>query len=389
MKNQNFWKKLKKPFFVLAPMADVTDSAFRALIAKYGKPDVMWTEFVSADGLCLAPKSGKEKLLKSFEFTEKERPIVAQIFGSKPENIEKASRLIADLGFDAVDINMGCPDKTIEKQCAGAAMIKNPMLAKEIIRAAKKGATSGKNKIPVSVKTRIGFNKVEIEEWIPAILEEDVDVLIVHARTRKEMSLVPANWDYVKRAVEIRNEMKKITLIIGNGDVKNVKEGILRVKETGCDGIMIGRGIFGTPWLFANLARARRECQIEHPVSILKANLKKENTISSKLKTGVQSRNRAEQSECTPDDLSLKIETGINKLEVSTEKKLKILIEHSKLFEKKLKGYKNFSVMKKHFKAYVNEFPGAKELREKLMQTENSKEVERLIKDFLKTIDTN
>ena len=387
MKNKDsFWSKLPKPFFVLAPMADVTDSAFRALIAKYGKPDVMWTEFVSADGICLAPKSGKEKLLKGFEFTKEERPIVAQIFGSKPENIEKASRLIADLGFDGVDINMGCPDKTIEKQCAGAAMIKNPKLAKEIIKAAKRGATSGKNKIPVSVKTRIGFNKVEIEEWIPAILEENIDVLIVHARTRKEMSLVPANWDYVKRAVEIRNEMKKDTLIIGNGDVKNIEEGISRVKETGCDGVMIGRGIFGTPWLFANLARVRRDYQIEHPVSILKKDLKNKNrnTTSSKLQIGAQSRNRAEQSECAPNNLSLKIETVIDNEEVSIEMKLKILIEHSKLFEKKLKGYKNFSVMKKHFKAYVNDFPGAKELREKLMQTENSKEVEREIKEFLK-----
>ncbi|MEI8337520.1 MAG: tRNA-dihydrouridine synthase [bacterium] len=323
----NFLQKLPKPFFVLAPMADVTDSAFRALIAKYGKPDVMWKEFVSADGLCLAPLAGKKKLLKSFEFTETERPIVAQIFGSKPENIEKASRMIADLGFDGVDINMGCPDKTIEKQCAGASLIKNPKLAKEIIQAAKRGATSGKNKIAVSVKTRIGFNKVELESWIPAILEENIDALTVHARTRKEMSLVPANWDYIKRAVEIRNEMKKDTLIIGNGDVKNIEEGIQRIKETSCDGVMIGRGIFGTPWLFSELKG--------------------------------------------------------KKITPSIPEKLKILIEHTKLFDKKLTGFKNFSVMKKHFKAYVNEFIGAKELREKLMQTENSKEVQKIIKDFL------
>jgi len=344
MKTINFWKKLKKPFFALAPMADVTDSAFRAIITKYGKPDVLWTEFVSADGLCLAPKLGREKLLKSFEFTKEEKPIVAQIFGSKPENIEKASRLIADLGFDGVDINMGCPDKTIEKQCAGASLIKNPKLAKEIIQAAKRGATSGKNKIPVSVKTRIGFNKIELESWIPAILEEDIDALTVHARTRKEMSLVPANWDYVKRAVEIRDELGKSTLIIGNGDVKNIEEGILRIKETGCDGIMIGRGIFGTPWLFSELRG--------------------------------------------------------KKIEPDIEKKLKILIEHTKIFEKKLTGFKNFSVMKKHFKAYVtcppcsepagegrrDEFRKMKELREKLMQTENSKEVEKIIKEFLKII---
>ena len=136
-KTQNFWKELKKPIFVLAPMADVTDSAFRALIAKYSKPDVMWTEFVSADGLCLAPEKGKKKLLKDLEFEKKEHPIVAQIFGSKPEYIEEASRLCAKLGFDGVDINMGCPDKSIEKQKAGAAMMKNPELAREIFRAAK------------------------------------------------------------------------------------------------------------------------------------------------------------------------------------------------------------------------------------------------------------
>ena len=319
---------MPKPFFALAPMADVTDCAFRALIAKYGKPDVLWTEFVSADGLCLAPKTGREKLLKNLEYTKAEKPIVAQIFGSKPEYIEKASRLVVDLGFDGVDINMGCPDKAIERQCAGAAMMKDPKLAKEIIRAAKRGAASGKNNISVSVKTRVGFNKVELEKWIPAILEEDIDVLTVHARTRKEMSKVPANWDHIKRTVEIRNEMGKTTLIIGNGDVKSVEEGILRVKETGCDGIMIGRGIFGNPWLFSK-----------------------------------------------------------KKKEITTKEKLKVLIEHTKLFEKKLTGFKNFSVMKKHFKAYVNEFPGSKELREKLMETENSSEVEVIIGDFLKTID--
>ena len=309
------------------------------MIAKYGKPDVMWTEFVSADGLCLAPKKGKEKLMKGFEFTKAERPIVAQIFGSRPVYIEEASRLVADLGFDGVDLNMGCPDKAVEKQLAGAAMIKNPALAKEIIRAAKRGATSGKNKIPVSVKTRVGFNKVELETWLPAILSEDVEALTVHARTRKEMSLVPANWDYIKRAVEIRNEMKKNTLIIGNGDVKNIEEGIQRIKETGCDGVMIGRGIFGTPWLFANLW-----------IKCHRSVLGRERKI--------------------PD----------------VKEKLKILVEHTKLFEKKLTGFKNFAVMKKHFKAYVNDFSSAKELREELMQTENSKQVKAIVSKFLKTL---
>ena len=336
MKNKNnFWLNLPKPFFALAPMADVTDVAFRMIIAKYGKPDVMWTEFVSADGLCLAPKKGKEKLLKSFEFTKAEKPIVAQIFGSCAVYIEEASRLIADLGFDGVDLNMGCPDKQIEKQLAGAAMIKNPALAKEIIRASKRGAVSGKNKIPVSVKTRIGFNRVQIEEWIPAILEEDIDALTVHARTRKEMSLVPANWDYVKRAVEIRNEMSKKTLIIGNGDVKNIEEGIARIKETGCDGVMIGRGIFGNPFLFSKKTGKNLESRIKNQDSTIK-------------------------------------------------QRLIVLVEHTKLFEKKLKGFKNFAVMKKHFKAYVEGFDGAKELRTKLMETENSKQVKATVDNFLK-----
>ena len=134
----NFCQKLKKPILCLAPMADVTDCAFRQIIAKYGKPDVFWTEFVSADGL--AHPVAREKLLIDLKYSENERPIVAQIFGSNVENIRKASALCKELGFDGIDINMGCPDKTIEKQCAGAAMIKNPKLAREIIKAAIEGA---------------------------------------------------------------------------------------------------------------------------------------------------------------------------------------------------------------------------------------------------------
>jgi tRNA-dihydrouridine synthase len=126
----NFWKNLKRPIFVLAPMADVTDSAFRAIIAKYGKPDVTWTEFVSADGLALAPEEGRKKLLKDLEFTDAERPIVAQFFTSSAENMRKAAELAKELGFDGIDINMGCPDRSIEKQGAGAAMMKNQKLAR-------------------------------------------------------------------------------------------------------------------------------------------------------------------------------------------------------------------------------------------------------------------
>src|SRR5476649_391186 len=167
MTNLGFWKDLKKPILCLAPMADVTDCAFRQIIAKYGKPDVFFTEFVSADGLC---SPGRDKLLVDFIYGENERPIVAQIFGANAENIKKAASLCKELGFDGIDINMGCPDKSIEKQCAGAGMIKDPKLAKEIIRAAIEGAGG----LPVSVKTRIGYNKNEIDTWIRGLLQENI-----------------------------------------------------------------------------------------------------------------------------------------------------------------------------------------------------------------------
>jgi tRNA-dihydrouridine synthase len=262
----SFWKDLKekqqKPIMVLAPLADVTDPAFRRVIARYGKPDVMWTEFVSADGLFLG---GYEHLIKDLAYTEAERPIVAQFFSSKPEMMRKAAELACDLGFDGIDINMGCPDKSIEKQGAGAAHIKDYKHAQEIILAAMQGASSAFQRsnpkngaqgstlspVPVSVKTRIGYNKNEIETWIPALLETNPAVITIHARTRKEMSLVPAQWENVKRVVEIRdsffdsNGKKSETLIFGNGDVKDLVDAEQKAKETGCDGVMIGRAIFG------------------------------------------------------------------------------------------------------------------------------------------------
>ena len=249
----NFWEKLNKPFFALAPMADVTDAAFRRAIAKRAKPDVIFTEFVSADGLALAPEEGKKKLLKLLEYSEEERPIVAQFFTSNPEHMEKVAALAAELKFDGVDINMGCPDKNIEKQGAGAALLKNSKLARELIRAAKKGAPN----LPVSIKTRLGWNSPELETWLPEILKEKPAAVTIHARTRKEMSKVPARWEFIKRAVEIRNNIQselvqnQHTLILGNGDVKNLDEARRRVTETDCDGVMIGRGALNDPLLFA------------------------------------------------------------------------------------------------------------------------------------------
>lgn len=330
MINLGFWKKLKNSVFCLAPMADVTDCAFRKIIAKYGKPDVFWTEFVSADGL--AHPQAREKLLIDLKFSKNEKPIVAQIFGANPENIKKASALCEKLGFDGIDINMGCPDRSVEKQFAGAALIKNPKLAREIIRVAKEGGG-----LPVSVKTRIGYNKNEIETWIRELLLEDLAALTVHLRARKEMSNVPAHWDLMKKIVKIRNEMKKETLIIGNGDVADLKDARKKIKESGCDGVMFGRAIFGNPWLFA---------------------------------------------ECQRCPLTLDLSKGT--FDKTPEEKLYVMVEHAKLFEKMLGRHKNFAIMRKHFKAYVNGFQGAKDLRIKLMETENAAQVENIIREFLK-----
>jgi nifR3 family TIM-barrel protein len=328
---RGFWQNLVdtklihgETLSVVAPMADVTDIAFRTMLAKYGKPDVMWTEFVSADGLSSA---GREVLKRDLEFTAIERPIVAQLFTSTPENMRKAAALCRELGFDGIDINMGCPDKSIEKQGAGAAHIKDWRTAQAVIRAAQEGAGD----LPVSVKTRLGFNKIEYMEWLPKILEMNVPVLTVHLRTRKEMSKVDAHWELMNDVVKLvrlkTGEVKDGgTIVLGNGDIKSVREGKEKAKQSGADGVMIGRGIFGTPWFFNE-------------------------EVFEKGK--------------------------------SVEERLSILVEHTKLYEEKLGDIKSFAIMKKHYKAYVNGFDGAKELRIELMECNNSQEIAQKIKGFL------
>ncbi len=240
-------------------MADVTDAAFRFIIAKYGKfirpdgttgggPDVIWTEFVSSDGLC---SEGREVLLHNLRFDKSERPIVAQFFGATPEHFYKCALLARELGFDGIDINMGCPEKNVVKQGAGAALIKNPALAKRIIAETKRGA----GPLPVSVKTRIGFDAKEELLWIPALLEAEPACIIVHGRTKKEMSIPPADWEAIGRAAELAKNFSSSsgrTLIMGNGDVIDLKDAAEKAARYGLDGVMIGRGIFGNPWFFRN-----------------------------------------------------------------------------------------------------------------------------------------
>ncbi len=413
---QSFWSTLSRsrPFFVLAPMANVTDVAFRSVIAKYGKPDVMWNEFVSADGLC---SPGRERLLFDLKFSRKERPIVAQLFTGHPEAMKKAAALCAELGYDGLDINMGCPDRAVEKQGGGSAMIKDPASAMAVLQAAREGWVEGvmgvgakgggltnrgpatqnhdalvaklsqqlngeirvsgnlvaKNSqqvslktntedprapisttagifptenIPVSIKTRIGYNKVDLD-WLRLLFEQKLPALTVHLRTRKEMSDVPAHWELMPEIVKLRDEVQadtpahQRTLVIGNGDVESIADGAAKVKKYGNDGVMIGRGIFGTPWFFEN-CRKGTDARIRTP-----------------------------------------------------EERLTVMLEHTKLFQKTFcgkigkngahseKGLKNFAVMKKHFKAYVSGWDGAKELRVKLMETENASQVDKIVKEYL------
>lgn len=314
--NLGFWGKLKKPFFVLAPMANVTDWAFRQIITETGRPDIFYTEFLSCDGIV----HDRKRFAGELYFEENERPIVVQFFGAKPENFYKCAQLAQELGFDGIDINMGCPDRSVEKQGAGAALIKNSQLAKEIIKETIRGAGD----LPVSIKTRLGYNKIEIDTWINNILETEIAALVVHGRTRSEMSKVPAHWDELGKIVKMAKGSGK--LLIGNGDVANLEDGYKKAQEYGLDGIMIGRGIFSDVWFF--------------------------------------------NSDTNADDITPQL-------------RIVLMLKHLELFEQLWKGAKHFDTMKKFFKIYVNGWDGAKELRTKLMNCKNTEEVINVTGNFL------
>ncbi len=315
-----FWGQLPRPFFIQAPMEDVTDAAFRRLIVRFGKPHVFFTEFTSADGLVLAPEHGQKVLRTKLMFVPEERPIVAQLFSAIPERMEKAASIVADLGFDGIDINMGCPDKAVEKSGCGAALIKTPKLARELIRAARRGAPH----LPISVKTRMGYNVDEMDAWLPELLAEKIANLTLHLRTRKEMSLVPAHWDAVPRALAIRDRVSPETRLTGNGDVIDLTDARTKAEATGCDGVMLGRAIYGNPWLYADRAAPP-----------------------------------------------------------SPQERIEALAEHIRLFDELLGETSNFATMKKHFKAYLSGWDHAKELRAKMMEASNA----RMALEILTSID--
>jgi nifR3 family TIM-barrel protein len=239
----NLLESLNRPFFVLAPMDDVTETVFRQTIASCHKPDLFFTEFVNVEGL---QSKGRKNLIHKLKYTKKDKPLIAQIWGKNPENYYKVSAELVDMGFDGVDINMGCPDKSVVKSGCCSALINNRQLAVEIISAVKAGVN---NKVPVSVKLRTGFNEVDFS-WPELVLKQNINMLTVHGRTTKELSKVPARWDDIKKVRQIRDEVSPKTLIVGNGDVLNREQGEVLAKETGVDGIMIGRGSLFNPFVF-------------------------------------------------------------------------------------------------------------------------------------------
>ena len=311
----NFWTKLQKPFTVLAPMDDVTDNVFRQVILSAARPDVFFTEFSNADGLVHGANGIP---LRKLNFTPDQHPIVAQIWGTDPKKMEKAAKMVKSLGFDGIDINMGCPVKEVVKKGAGAGLIGSYELAGELINAVKKGSED----LPVSIKTRLGKNENIAKDWATFLLKEGIAALTVHGRIAKQMSRGEANWDEIGKIVKIKDEIAPKTLIIGNGDVRNFAEVILKRKNYGVDGVMIGRGVFANPWVFDKNQEAKLHT--------------KEDYIS-------------------------------------------LLNKHIKLFETTWGETKNFAIIKKFFKMYIKDFRGANALRIKLMDAENFEEVRKLL----------
>ncbi|KAF4031194.1 Dihydrouridine synthase (Dus) [Phytophthora infestans] len=319
----SFWQGLSRPLYCVAPMANVTDTAFRRLISEIAKPSVMWTEFVSCEALTHDPDS-RRRMMTTLKYAEQERPVVAQLFGSKPEQFYESAMIVRDLGFDGIDINMGCPETNVNSQGSGAALILQPDLAVDIVAACKRGAGN----LPVSIKTRIGFHHIDYTDWILRLLGTDPEVLTIHGRTRDEMSKVPAHWDVIGEVVALAKLVGSPALILGNGDVESLVEAQQKVVEFGVDGVMLGRALFGNPWLFQGY----------------------------------------------PDTSH-----------VPVVDKLKVIRRHTQLFQKLLAdpGLVGFPRMKKFYGSYLKGVPNARQLRDRMSRTQTPHDVYTIVDEAL------
>ncbi|TDR51398.1 tRNA-dihydrouridine synthase [Listeria rocourtiae] len=317
MMADNFWIELPKPFFVLAPMEDVTDVVFRHVVKTAAAPDVFFTEFTNSDSYC--HPDGIESVRGRLVFTEDEQPIVAHIWGDKPEFFREMSIGMAEMGFKGIDINMGCPVPNVARRGKGSGLILRPEVAAELIEAAKAGG------IPVSVKTRIGYEALEeLESWITHLLKQDIANLSVHLRTRKEMSKVDAHWEVIPQIMAIRDRVAPKTLITINGDIPDREKGLELAKKYGVDGIMIGRGIFKNPFAFEK-----------------------------------------EKKEHTAQEL-----IGLLELQLDLQDEFADQVPRS------IAGLHRF------FKVYVKGFPGANDLRIRLMDTKSTEEARQVLANF-------
>lgn len=312
----SFWHHLPKPFFILAPMEAVTDVVFRHVVAKAGAPDVFFTEFTNATGW---HRAGDRAIGGRLIKTADESPIVAQLWGSDPEAMAAMSKHCAELGYDGIDINMGCPDQSAIKSGGGSGMIKDPENAFRIIAAAK---TSG---LPVTVKTRLGYSYVdEWPEWLRGLLEQDIEVLTIHLRTKREMSKVPAHFELIPAIKALRDEVAPHTLLVINGDIRDKEHGLELIEQTGVDGVMIGRGVFHNPFCFVPSILDDAVYHRDKLVSLLSFHLDEYDKYSS--------------------------QTG-----------------------------RPYETLKRFYKIYIRDFEGASELRDKLMHTKSTDEVRTLL----------
>jgi nifR3 family TIM-barrel protein len=363
----NFWHNIPKPIIGLSPMDGITDASFRYITAKHGGPDVTLTEFVNIQSALYSPHT----LLKDFTYSEIERPVVAQIYGKTPELFYKVAHIVCELGFDGLDINMGCPAKKVAASGCGAALIRTPELAREIIRAALRGvrdwyngqtlrqvgfqsdmieqiaaanrqrsgqsAAAERKVIPVSVKTRLGYDRVVIEQWLATLLADKPAAISLHGRTLEQGYKGEADWSAIARAVEIARGSG--TLIIGNGDVRDLRDVYGRVRQTGVDGVLIGRSAQGDPWIFRD----------KHAI---KEALRSDNhTISNPAPVGIQERFR-------------------------------VVFEHSEHFEN-LWGRARFMAMRKHLTWYCRNFRGAAEMRARMTRANSAEEVRCALAEFM------
>ncbi|HCY0872949.1 TPA: tRNA-dihydrouridine synthase [Staphylococcus aureus] len=314
---ENFWSELPRPFFILAPMEDVTDIVFRHVVSEAARPDVFFTEFTNTESFC--HPEGIHSVRGRLTFSEDEQPMVAHIWGDKPEQFRETSIQLAKMGFKGIDLNMGCPVANVAKKGKGSGLILRPDVAAEIIQATKAGG------LPVSVKTRLGYYEIdEWKDWLKHVFEQDIANLSIHLRTRKEMSKVDAHWELIEVIKNLRDEIAPNTLLTINGDIPDRKTGLELAEKYGIDGVMIGRGIFHNPFAFEKEPR-------EH----------------------------------------------------TSKELLDLLRLHLLLFNKYEKDeIRQFKSLRRFFKIYVRGIRGASELRHQLMNTQSIAEARALLDEF-------